>query len=269
MTRDPLDELARKAAERRFAGSPERTRAASELSILVEEATHYDTLLELAAPSIARNANGGCVIALLSDDGSTLHPLGFHHPEPAANDVLDELIGLTFEPMAISRLAMEEGRPQLLELDPAMFAERPGVGRYIDLTGDTHALVTPLRALGRSLGVMWFAARRPLDSDDANFLSACAARLAVAVELLRYRDGDMRPKSPATAGPLAVLTAREREILAMVAEGLTSREVAERLVVSVRTVEWHRARLQAKLGVSGRSKLTSIARDAGLLPPVP
>ena len=98
---------------------------------------------------------------------------------------------------------------------------------------------------------------------------ACASRLALAVAILRYRECDVGHERPVTNGPLAELTAREREVLALVAEGMTSREVAERLVVSIRTVEWHRARLQAKLGASGRSELTRIAREAGLVPPIP
>ena len=265
---DRHEELHRRAAERRFEATPERTSAAMELTILVEEAQHYDTLLERAAPSIAIHADGACVIALVSDDGETLHPLGIAHPDAEANAALDELTGLSFRPLGISRRAMDEGRPQFVDLDVEMFTERPGVARYMEITGHRHAVVMPMRALGRSIGVMWFAAGRPLTADDANFLAACAARLAVAVELLRLREGDLSQKPRTDDGPLSPLTAREREILGLIAAGLTSREAAERLVVSVRTVEWHRARVQAKLGVSGRSELTRIAREAGLDIPV-
>lgn len=52
------------------------------------------------------------------------------------------------------------------------------------------------------------------------------------------------------------LTAREREIVALVRRGLTSREVAEQLHLSVRTVDSHLARIYAKLGVSGRRELS-------------
>lgn len=242
---------------------------AAELTILVEETRNYDTLLEQAAPAIARHVDGGCVIALLADDGKVLHPLGIHHDDPDASQALDRLTGLTFQPLGISRAVMEEGRGRRIELAPEMFAERPGVVRYLEITGHDQAIVVPMRNLGRSTGVLWLAAARAFDDDDVNFVSACASRLALAVHLLRYVEGDVAPARREEDGPVAALTAREREILAMVAEGLTSREVAERLVVSVRTVEWHRARLQAKLGVSGRSKLTSIAREAGLAPPVP
>jgi len=63
------------------------------------------------------------------------------------------------------------------------------------------------------------------------------------------------------------LTAREREVLRLVALGHTSREIANRLVLSVRTVEAHRARIQARLAVSSRSELVRWALDNGLLTP--
>jgi DNA-binding CsgD family transcriptional regulator len=56
----------------------------------------------------------------------------------------------------------------------------------------------------------------------------------------------------------AELTAREREIAALAAGGLTSREVAERLVVSVRTVDNHLQRVYRKLGVSRRGELSRL-----------
>jgi two-component system response regulator NreC len=63
------------------------------------------------------------------------------------------------------------------------------------------------------------------------------------------------------------LTARERDIVRLVALGHTNREIAERLVLSVRTVETHRARFQARLGVSSRAELVRWALDHGLLTP--
>lgn len=53
----------------------------------------------------------------------------------------------------------------------------------------------------------------------------------------------------------ATLTRREREITALVAAGLTNREIAERLVLSERTVEAHIANVFAKVGASSRSQI--------------
>src|SRR3954447_21886025 len=72
----------------------------------------------------------------------------------------------------------------------------------------------------------------------------------------------------------AGVTAREAEVLAAVAERLRDREIAERLFLSVRTVESHVAALRRKLGVTDRSKLAELgaqlhpARTGGA-PPTP
>jgi two-component system, NarL family, response regulator NreC len=61
------------------------------------------------------------------------------------------------------------------------------------------------------------------------------------------------------------LTERELEVLRLVARGHTNREMAERLFLSVRTVESHRARMQRKLGRSKRSDLVEYALERGLI----
>ena len=69
----------------------------------------------------------------------------------------------------------------------------------------------------------------------------------------------------ASTGPIDDLTAREREVLRLLALGHTNHEIAERLVVSVRTVESHRAHVMTKLRVSTRAGLVREALRAGLL----
>jgi two-component system response regulator NreC len=80
-----------------------------------------------------------------------------------------------------------------------------------------------------------------------------AARLA-AQDFERRRGAD-------------ALTVRERDIVRLVALGHTSREIANRLVLSVRTLEAHRARVQVRLGVASRAELVRWALDHGLLSP--
>ncbi|HEX6511163.1 MAG TPA: response regulator transcription factor [Chloroflexota bacterium] len=71
-----------------------------------------------------------------------------------------------------------------------------------------------------------------------------------------------RGKSQTTR--LDSLTAREREVLQLIGEGLTNREIAAQLCLSVKTVEVHRARVADKLGVHGRSLLVKYSINAGL-----
>jgi two-component system response regulator NreC len=64
-----------------------------------------------------------------------------------------------------------------------------------------------------------------------------------------------------------LLSKREREVLLMVAQGYTNRQVAERLSLSVKSVESYRARLQDKLGLQTRVELHRYALACGLLRP--
>lgn len=63
------------------------------------------------------------------------------------------------------------------------------------------------------------------------------------------------------AGPGGQLSEREVEVLTLIANGLTNTEIAERLFVSVRTVESHRAHIHQKLEVRTRAELVRIARE--------
>jgi DNA-binding CsgD family transcriptional regulator len=65
----------------------------------------------------------------------------------------------------------------------------------------------------------------------------------------------------------ASLTGREREIAALVAEGLPNRQIAERLVVSERTVETHVRAALAKIGAANRTQLAAWATRSGIRSP--
>ena len=85
----------------------------------------------------------------------------------------------------------------------------------------------------------------------------------VSVKLPSY-EGEPRNGS-AQHGSWQSLTHREREVLKLVAEGKSNKEVAEFLFLSVKTVEKHRAKLMTKLGVSKAAGLTAYAIAKGLV----
>jgi DNA-binding NarL/FixJ family response regulator len=76
-----------------------------------------------------------------------------------------------------------------------------------------------------------------------------------------------RAKEPLQAAGLEELTDREREIVALVGEGLSNHEIAERLFVSPATAKTHVSRAMGKLGARDRAQLVVIAYESGLVRP--
>ena len=72
-----------------------------------------------------------------------------------------------------------------------------------------------------------------------------------------------------SATQLNVLTPREMEVLKLVAEGYTNQEIADQLVVSIKTVQAHRANVMEKLGLHNITHLVRFAVRAGLIPDEP
>jgi len=67
--------------------------------------------------------------------------------------------------------------------------------------------------------------------------------------------------------PASALTAREEEVLKLIAEGRSTREIARILTISVKTVEKHRSSILSRLGMNDRTQLTRYAIRAGLVEP--
>ncbi|MEX2468014.1 MAG: response regulator transcription factor [Gemmatimonadota bacterium] len=84
---------------------------------------------------------------------------------------------------------------------------------------------------------------------------------ATTLLLQRYKE---REDDVGSSG-LHVLSAREREVLALTAEGFSSREIGGKLFISPKTVDTYRSRIMEKLGLSHRSELVRFALEVGLL----
>ncbi|WP_435241257.1 response regulator [Streptomyces cucumeris] len=91
------------------------------------------------------------------------------------------------------------------------------------------------------------------------FLYPGAVNALIRNYLHRAREGEDIPER--------AITEREEEILKLVAEGHSSQEIADLLVISVKTVERHRANLLQKLGLKDRLELTRYAIRVGLIEP--
>lgn len=66
-------------------------------------------------------------------------------------------------------------------------------------------------------------------------------------------------------GQITQLSPREKEIMRMLADGYTTKEIAEKLVLSPSTIHTHRSNLMCKLGLSSRRELVAYARQRGLI----
>ncbi|MER7706040.1 response regulator transcription factor [Kitasatospora sp. NPDC097605] len=80
-----------------------------------------------------------------------------------------------------------------------------------------------------------------------------------ATRLLNRLRSEAEPEQPSGGGP--ELTAREQEVLALIGEGLTNRQIGERLFLAEKTVKNHVSRLLAKLGVERRVQAALIATE--------
>ncbi len=76
-----------------------------------------------------------------------------------------------------------------------------------------------------------------------------------------------RAKQPADTGALRALTDREREVMALAAQGLSNEDIAGKLFVSPATAKTHISRAMVKLGARDRAQLVVIAYEAGLVRP--
>lgn len=108
---------------------------------------------------------------------------------------------------------------------------------------------------------------RPVELLDAVRLVAAGEALLSPGATRRLIEAYVRVPAvgAASSGAVAVLTDREREVLGLVATGMSNGEIAERLVVSGATVKTHMSHLLRKLGARDRAQLVVIAYRAGVV----
>lgn len=139
----------------------------------------------------------------------------------------------------------------------------PGARILVLTMHDDPAYVRTAMALGASGYVVKSAAESELVSAVR---SVSKGRVFVDLQEAGTITSILGAQSPSPkAAPIASLSEREREILLEVARGHTSRAVADRIGLSVKTVESYRARMMQKLGLKSRADVVRLAVECGLL----
>lgn len=184
-----------------------------------------------------------CVVAEAGDGMHALTQADEHRPDLAILDVnMPRLSGL----QAARELARRDHRPAVVMLsmhdDEQFFFEalNAGANGYVLKSAADTDLVTACRAAVKGDTYMYPAASRALISDYLKL-------------------------SPAERKCQGQLSARELEIVLLIADGRTARQIAERLVISEKTVDRHRSNILEKLHLKDRLDLARYAIRRGLI----
>jgi DNA-binding NarL/FixJ family response regulator len=209
---------------------------------------------------------------LLADD-HTLVRAGIRGLLQGLADV--DVVGEAGDGQEALRLA-ESLRPDVVLLDVGM----PGLNG-LEVAGRIGAFDASIRVVILSMHSSEEYVLRALRAGCAGYLlkASAVSELEVAVRAVARGETYLSPavskrvvddyvsRTGGAADPLDALTPRQREVLQLAAEGLSSKEIAQRLGLSHRTVEAHRAQLMERLGVHDLAGLVRFAVRVGLIRP--
>jgi DNA-binding NarL/FixJ family response regulator len=149
-----------------------------------------------------------------------------------------------------------------VEATRRLHAEQPDVAVLVlSMLDDDESVHAALQAGARGYLVKGADGERILGAVRAVAAGEAVFGTDVAGRILGLLSADRRS---ARAGPFPMLTDREEELLALIANGASNAEIARRLVVSDKTVRNHITSTFAKLGVTDRAQAIVRAREAGL-----
>lgn len=149
-----------------------------------------------------------------------------------------------------------------------------GLARLVEVVDDLPPVVAlvPAEGEGGLAASAWRAGARGVLGRDAVAAQLAAAVAAVVEDMVvvaRSLAGELRrapgPATEEPAGPVEELTAREQEVLQLLAEGLPNKAIARRLGISEHTVKFHVNAILGKLGAQSRTEAVVVATRLGLV----
>lgn len=140
-------------------------------------------------------------------------------------------------------------------------ATQPNIRVLILTVHEDEALLREAICAGASGYIIKHAAEAELISA---IYSVEIGDIYVHPKMIRALFTEPDPPKSTTASPAEMLTPREMDVLRLLVQGYTNRQIAEELSLSVRTVEGHRGNLTEKLGLHSRVDLVRYAREHGM-----
>lgn len=215
--------------------------------------------------SPADDASGEAITVVLADDHEVVRQ-GLRMILEAEPDI--EVVAEAGDAESAARYALGH-KPSILLLDLNMPGENSleTIPKILDVSPETAVVVLTMQKEPAF-------ARRALQSGARGYVikHSAAGELVGAIRSVlggqTYVNPDIGGKlaaEPPDKGPPDELTPRELEVLSLLAQGYMNPEIAEQLVLSVRTVETHRANLQRKTGATTRAELIAYALEHGLI----
>jgi DNA-binding NarL/FixJ family response regulator len=231
-------------------------------------------------PGVVTVANAARPIRVVVAESQTLIRAGYR-VLLEADELIEVVAEAATEEEAIAQAAETSPDVMLLDLGlPGLENAEAAAGlvSHPAFTGVAVLLMTPGRCDERVLGALQSGAVGVLakDVDPGELIRAVQVvardQAVLPVGVMRELLGELQASRGGRAvppGDLDELTAREREVVALVAGGLSNHQIAARLVISPATAKTHVSRAMLKLGASHRAQLAVLAYETGLVAPRP